>query len=215
MAEKEPVTKNYDFVSPNNKLLNAVSQEVPADDIGSDEVQDLINAMFKVAYGEQGNKERKTMVGLAAPQIGISKRIIIAGINAVGQGEQPELKAFINPVIVRRSDETEEGREGCYSTDKVCGIVERSKSVTVEAYDRDGNQITETYEGFPARVLQHEIDHLDGIRFPDRITDDTRLHWVEPERFGEYRQRWSEWETQCSREKWEAIKSGETNLNAL
>jgi len=198
---------SYEFVQPTNNILNLIAKEVIPTEIDSQEIQLLIDGMFKIAYGEQGDKERKTMVGLAAPQIGVNERIIIAGINAVGLGEQPELKVFINPEITEVSDETEEGREGCYSTDKVCGIVDRSKTVTLRAYDRYGNEATETYEGFPARVLQHEIDHLNGIRFPDRITDDAKLHWVETERFGEYREQWAEWEVRCTREQWEAIKT--------
>lgn len=208
MTERDVPKPGLDFVAPSNEVLNQLAEEVPVEAILTSAVQGLIDEMFRIAYGEQGDARRKTMVGLAAPQLGVSRRIIIAGINAVGLGEQPRLKAYINPRITVDSDETEEDREGCYSTDRVCGIVERFKRITVEAYDRDGQPITETYEGFPARIFQHEIDHLDGIRFPDRIKDDSKLHWVEPERFGEYRQRWAEWEVNCPRNTWEAIKSG-------
>lgn len=200
---------DYDLVPSSDGTLNDVAEEVAINVIQSEEMQELIDAMLRIAHGEQGDKERKTMVGLAAPQIGVSKRIIIAGINAVGAGEQPELRVFINPVIISKSTEMEDGREGCYSTNRVCGIVERSKAVAIEALDRDGNKITETYQGFPARIFQHEIDHLDGVRFPDRITDGAKLHWVEEKRFGEYRKRWAEWEVLCPRERWEKLKLGE------
>lgn len=211
MSERLPNLPTYDFALPGSEVLSHIAEEVPIDHIHSKEIQTLIDAMLRIAYGEQGDKERKTMVGLAAPQIGVSKRVIIAGINAVGLGEQPELRAFINPTIVNKSTDMEKGREACYSTSRVCGIVERSKKVTVEAFDRDGHKVIETYEGFPARVFQHEIDHLDGIRFPDRISDDSRLHWVEPERFGEYRERWAEWEVPCQRQTWVDIKAGKVN----
>lgn len=210
MKEQYLPRQSYEFAPPGSDILNMVAKEVASDAINSPDIQNLIDGMFKIAYGEQGDKERKTMVGLAAPQVGVSKRVIIAGINTVGLGEQPELRAFVNPEIVKASEEMEEGREGCYSTDRVCGVVERSKSVTVRAYDRDGSRVTETYEGFPARIFQHEIDHLDGLRFPDRVVDDSKLHWVEAERFGEYRERWATWEVQCPRGQWEAIKSGNT-----
>ncbi len=129
-------------------------------------------------------------------------------MNAVGGGEQPELKEFINPEVVDISDEVEDGREGCFSTGRVCGIVSRAKRVKVLAYDREGNQFEHAFEGFPARVAQHEIDHLNGIRFPDRIIDDTKLHWVAEEEFGDYRKNWQNRPVNCPREKWEAIKSG-------
>jgi peptide deformylase len=129
-------------------------------------------------------------------------------MNAAGVGEQPDLKEFINPEIIEKSDETEDGREGCFSTGRVCGVVERATKVTVRAYNREGQQFEHVFEGFPARVAQHEIDHLDGIRFPDHISDDKNLHWVEEAEFGDYRGNWRNWSVNCPREKWESIKSG-------
>ncbi len=195
-------------VPPNSDVLNQVATIVQIEDITKSTVQDTVDKLFRMAYGRQGDSNFPTLVGLAAPQIGVSQRIVIIGINAVGAGEQPELKEFINPEIVNRSDEIEDGREGCFSTGRVCGIVKRSKAVTVKAYDRSGNQFEYAFEGFPARIAQHEIDHLDGIRFPDRIKDDRNLHWVEEHQFGEYRQKWQNWPVICPREKWDNIKSG-------
>ena len=148
------------------------------------------------------------MVGLAAPQLGISKRIIIVDVASTGMGGTPDLRAYINPKIVERSDQTEQGREGCFSTGNVCGIVERSSNIGIEALDRDGNPLSENWDSFTARIFQHEIDHLDGIRFPERIKDDTKLHWVEPEQFGEYRVHWADWAELCPRATWEAVKVG-------
>jgi peptide deformylase len=195
-------------VPPSSGVLNIVAAAVPVDQIDGNETQRLIYAMLRIARGRQGGAKYPTLVGLAAPQIGISKRVVIIGMNAAGDGEQPELKEFINPEIIKLSDALEEGREGCFSTGRVCGIVERHQKVTVRAYDRSGQQFAHEFEGFPARVAQHEIDHLNGIRFPDRITDDSKLHWVEADQFGEYRQGWLSWPVACSREKWESIKSG-------
>lgn len=195
-------------VPPDSEVLNLVAKEIPVEEIVGKEVQALIDKMYRVAYGRQGDAKYPTLVGLAAPQIGVSKRVVIIGINAVGGGEQPELKEFINPVVVEASDETEEGREGCFSTSGVCGAVERAKTVKVRGYDRSGQVVEHEFEGFPARVAQHEIDHLDGIRFPDRISDDSKLHWVDEEDFGKYRENWQNWPVNCPRETWEAIKSG-------
>jgi peptide deformylase len=195
-------------VPPDSEVLNLVAQEVPREQIASPEVQALIDKMYRVAYGRQGDAKFPTLVGLSAPQIGISKRVAIIGINAAGGGEQPELREFINPIIIGASDEKENGREGCFSTSRVCGIVERAKRVKIRAYDRSGRVIEYEFEGFPARVAQHEMDHLDGIRFPDRISDDSKLHWVDEEEFGEYRKKWQNWPVNCPRRKWESIKSG-------
>lgn len=195
-------------VPPDSKVLTVIAQAVPPEEILGPETQTLIDTLFRVAHGRQGDATFPTLVGLAAPQIGISKRAVIIGMNAVGGGEQPELKEFINPEIIESSAEQEEGREGCFSTGRVCGIVERAKKVKVRAYNRHGELFEHEFEGFPARVAQHEIDHLDGIRFPDRITDDKKLHWVEESEFGSYREKWREWPVNCPRDKWEAIKSG-------
>ncbi len=194
-------------VPPDSAVLNLTAKEIVTGEITNKETQDLVDKLFRVAYGRQGGAKYPTLVGLAAPQIGVSKRVVIIGLNAVGGGEQPELKEFINPEIIETSEELEEGREGCFSTSRVCGIVERAKKVKVRAYDRQGELFEHEFEGFPARIAQHEIDHLDGIRFPDRITDDKNLHWVEEKEFGDYRENWRNWAVNCPREKWEAIKS--------
>ena len=195
-------------VPPSSEVLNIVAEEIPVEKIAEAETQDLVDKLFRVAYGRQGDAKYPTLVGLAAPQIGVSKRAVIIGMNAVGGGEQPKLQEFINPRIIEISDEVEDGREGCFSTSRVCGIVQRATSVRVRAYDRSGKLFEHEFEGFPARVAQHEIDHLNGVRFPDRIIDDAKLHWVPEEEFGNYRENCRNWPVNCPREKWEAIKLG-------
>ena len=209
MTEKRTTSEAIEQqVPPSSEVLNQVAEPIMPEEILTPETQVLIDRMFRVAYGRQGDAQFPTLVGLAAPQIGVSKRVVIIGINAVGGGKQPELREFINPVIIKRSQKTEEGREGCFSTSRVCGIVERAKTVTLKALDRNGVEVLQEFEGFPARVAQHELDHLDGIRFPDRISDDSNLHWVQEEKFGDYRKNWRNWPVNCPRAKWEAIKSG-------
>lgn len=195
-------------VPPSSPVLNLKARAVPIGAIQSTEVQHLIDELFAFAYGNQGDAKLPTLVGLAAPQLGVSKRIIIIGLNATGAGEQPQLQELINPVISNASAATEQGREGCYSTGRVCGIVERAQQVKLSGYDRNGIKRSYTLTGFPARVAQHEVDHLGGIRFPDRIGDDAHLHWVEEADFGRYRQEWSTWTLTCPRQRWESIKSG-------
>lgn len=210
MSEKSYTQEAMDSqVPPSSEVLNKIAVLINPEEIHTSEVQKLIDRLYRVAYGRQGDAKYPTLVGLAAPQIGVSKRVVIIGINADGGGEQPELREFINPEIIDFSTETEDGREGCFSTSRVCGVVKRAKKVTLKTFDRNGNEVVETFEGFPARVAQHEVDHLNGIRFPDRISDNSKLHWVEEEEFGEYRIHWSEWSVLCPRDKWEAIKAGQ------
>ncbi len=163
-----------ELVEPDSEVLQQLADAVDEAMIPGTEIQTIIDDMLAIANGEQGDAKRPTLVGLAAPQVGVKKRIVIIGVNADGKGARPDLKVFINPEIVEQSDETEEGREGCYSTSRVCGAVERKRRVVVKALDRNGQEFTQILEGFPARVAQHEIDHLDGIRFPQRITDDRK-----------------------------------------
>ena len=200
-------TAHLEPVPPSSDNLNQPSLEIVPADILSADTQWLIIEMEAIANGTQGDAKTRTMVGLAAPQVGVNKRIIVVDVTSTGRGEVPDLRVYVNPVITPLSPATELNREGCFSAGNVCGVVERASQVLVEAYDRNGNPIHETYSGFTARIFQHETDHLDGIRFPERISDDSRLHWVEPNQYGEYREQWPDWPVKCSREAWEAIKS--------
>ena len=148
------------------------------------------------------------MVGLAAPQLGVSKRIVSIDVTATGAKQKQTLKVLINPKIVWRSKETVLGREGCWSCGNICGAVVRAQRVKVEALDITGKPILMMFSDFVARIVQHEVDHLDGIRFPDRITDDKKLHWVEPVQFDQYRKEWATWKHLCPRSRWEAMKTG-------
>ncbi|MBQ7794236.1 MAG: peptide deformylase [Clostridia bacterium] len=106
--------------------------------------------------------QRKDGVGLAAPQVGILKRVVVIDI---GEGKIE----LVNPVLVA-SEGTQNGSEGCLSVPGVFGEVERPQKVTVEAYDRNGEKITVTGEDLLARALCHELEHLDGKLFLERVT---------------------------------------------
>ena len=168
----------------------------------------MIEKLFQVAYGEQKERKKATLVGLAAPQAGISKRIILVDIGADGHGGVSDLRVFINPEITWTSQEKATWYEGCFSTDRVCGIVERPISVTVKSYDSKGALEEKQYSGYTARIFQHEIDHLNGKEFITHISDENNLHWVEEQEFPSYRDHefWRTWPNKCSFEKWEKIK---------
>ncbi len=112
--------------------------------------------------------------GLAAPQIGVAKRVAIFGFEA--NPRYPDAKpvpktVLINPSIEPIGDETEEGWEGCLSVPGLRGLVTRHAAIRYSGYDQFGQQIDRTVSGFHARVVQHECDHLDGILFPMRLPD--------------------------------------------
>jgi peptide deformylase len=119
------------------------------------EILNLIKDMAETMYTDSG-------VGLAAPQVGVSKRIIVI------DGEEEGLMVLINPILVKSEGELVE-EEGCLSIPGIYSQVKRASKVTVRALNENGDPIEMTKEGLAARALQHEIDHLDGILFIDRI----------------------------------------------
>ena len=117
-------------------------------------IHKLLDDMADTMYDADG-------VGLAAPQIGILKRVIVMDV-----GDEHGLIELINPEIIARSGE-QFGPEGCLSIPGLTGDVRRAEEVTVTGLDRDGNQRTITGTGLLARCIQHEVDHLNGVLFTD------------------------------------------------
>lgn len=138
-------------------------------------LQELVDDMVETMHSADG-------VGLAAPQIGISQRIIV--VQLPEEYEHPlagRLFALVNPEIVERSEEEEVENEGCLSIPNIIGPVRRSLRVTVKGKDARGRPTRVEAEGFLARAFQHEIDHLDGILFIDRVESPELLRRVTPE----------------------------------
>ncbi|WP_129784778.1 peptide deformylase [Promicromonospora panici] len=116
--------------------------------------------------------------GLAAPQIGVSVRAAIVEVRRTDVfPDRPEtgLIQLLNPVIIERSDETTLDWEGCFSVPGYLGLVPRAEGVTVGYTTETGETATRKFEGYTARVVQHEIDHLDGLAYLDRMPDMTTL----------------------------------------
>jgi len=139
--------------------LRKVAEEIDVDEIDQDFVEDMIETMYK----EDG-------VGLAAPQVNVSKRLLVAT-------DLENLYVMINPKIVAMSESVETDIEGCLSLPDLQAEVARSKKIIVRAFDRDGKPYELKAQGLLARVLQHEIDHLNGVLFIDRADLDT-LVWL-------------------------------------
>lgn len=192
------------FLDSKDPLLSSIAEEVPQNEITLPKTQGIIEQMLEIAKGERSDISKRNMVGLAAPQIGIQKRIILVDISVTTERKQlGELQIFINPEIIARSDDLLLDREACYSVDRhICGIVPRHASIKLIAYDRHGNPICGEFHEYTARIFQHEIDHLNGIRFPDRVGENGILHWVEADEFMEYRENWRNWSKRCPWHHW-------------
>lgn len=120
--------------------------------------------------------------GLAAPQIGISLQLVIFGVEENPRYPDAESIPFtilINPVITPLTEEIEEDWEGCLSVPGLRGMVPRFTKLRYQGYDQHGTAIDRTVEGFHARVVQHECDHLEGILYPMRIEDFSTFGYTE------------------------------------
>jgi peptide deformylase len=124
----------------------------------------LVEDMWETMYHAPG-------VGLAAPQVGVGLRVLVAEWNEEHDGEElVQRVAFVNPEIIKRSTEEDTGTEGCLSIPGFVGDnIRRARRVTVKGRDPKGREIRVHAEGWFARILQHEVDHLDGILFTDRL----------------------------------------------
>jgi peptide deformylase len=137
----------------------------PAQDVEvfDDDLVTLVSDMMETMYHAEG-------IGLAAPQIGLSKRLVVIDIRVDADENTFTPIALVNPRIAEMSADTEKSVEGCLSIPEMEEIVERAYGVRVEALSPRGEALTVEAEGLLARALQHEIDHLDGVLFIDRIS---------------------------------------------
>ncbi len=146
-------------------VLSLVAEAVASNEFGSVWLRALADGMQATMLALQG-------VGIAAPQVYVSKRVIIVASRANPRyPDAPEMPAvvMVNPEIIQQSNDELLGEEGCLSVANERGQVARAASVTVRYFDLDGQLFETQYQGFPARIVQHEIDHLNGILFTQRL----------------------------------------------
>ena len=147
----------------------------PAGEFNTAELNELLQDMRDTMAHLSG-------AGLAAPQIGVPLRVVIFGVTA--NPRYPDIEpvpdtVLINPVLTPLSGEEEEGWEGCLSVPGMRGWVPRFRKLRYSGYDERGRRFQRDVEGFHARVVQHEVDHLDGILYPMRIRDLTKFGFNE------------------------------------
>ena len=152
-------------------VLRQRGRPLEKNDLRNPLMQKLIDDMIETMHEYNG-------VGLAAPQVHASLRLFVALLEDDPDGKSAAT-VVINPEIVPNSESREEGWEGCLSIPDIRGMVPRYKDITVRALDRDGRSIELRLKDFPARVAQHENDHLDGILFFDRMPSMQSLTYLE------------------------------------
>ncbi len=156
----------------NPRLLKIAAK---VDEFNTPELDNLIQDMFDTMEAEDG-------VGLAAPQISVGLRVVIFGFD--NNPRYPEKTSIaktilINPEITPLNDKKEDDWEGCLSVPGMRGLVSRFTQIRYTGYDASGQPVDVTAEGFHARVVQHECDHLDGIIYTHRLTDPLKFGFTE------------------------------------
>jgi peptide deformylase len=172
MSMREIVVVDHPALRKKAKKVEKVTPDIRA----------LIDDMIETMRAAPG-------VGLAAPQVAVSQRVIVVEYTEHEEEEAPDgqaprpakkkLYAVVNPEIVYRSEEMVEGAEGCLSVPGWMGLVDRHTVVGVKGLDRNGRKFKLEAEGWLARIFQHEVDHLDGVLFIDRIKSPNNL-WRTP-----------------------------------
>ncbi len=150
-------------------------QAEPVTEFATAELQALIEDMFDTMHAANG-------AGLAAPQIGVNLQLVIFGFQQNARyPDAPEVPetVLLNPRLTPLSDEMEEGWEGCLSVPGLRGMVPRWTKLHYEGVDQYGQPINRDVDGFHARVVQHECDHLAGVLYPMRIKDFSRFGFVD------------------------------------
>ena len=150
-------------------VLRRVARAVERSEIRDPRFQKFVDDMIETMHEYNG-------VGLAAPQVHEGLRVFVAMLDS---GEDAEASVIVNPVITPPDDRLVEGWEGCLSIPDVRGRVPRSARILVRALDRQGRTLELEADDFPARVIQHETDHLDGILFFDRMKSLASLTYLD------------------------------------
>jgi len=160
-------------------VLRGKARALDRTEIKSTAMQKLIDDMIETMGEYHG-------VGLAAPQIHEGVRLFVAALEVDEQGTGVEPVTLINPEITPLGKDTVEDWEGCLSIPDIRGLVSRAREIRVRAFDRHGERIEIHAHDFPARVIQHETDHLDGVLFVDRMRSFESLTFLD-----EYSRYWT------------------------
>ncbi|MEN9649588.1 MAG: polypeptide deformylase [Candidatus Parcubacteria bacterium] len=158
--------KKTPIVMLGNPILRAVSKTVSKQEMVSAPFKQFLRKMFLACEQYEG-------VGIAAPQLGNNKRVFVMYIHDTSTRKVKKIvkEVFINPKIIQFSNKIKADWEGCLSLPDVLGKVPRPTEVDVEYTNAEGERVTKHFNQLEARIIQHEIDHLDGIMYTDRMDD--------------------------------------------
>ncbi|GAB3628567.1 peptide deformylase [Pandoraea terrae] len=163
----------YDILKMGDPRLLRIAK--PVEQFDTPELHALVADMFETMHHANG-------AGLAAPQVGVDLQVVIFGFKHNDRyPDAPEVPetVLVNPIITPLTQDMEEGWEGCLSVPGLRGMVNRYSMLRYEGFDQYGKPIDRVAEGFHARVVQHECDHLIGKLYPMRITDFTKFGFTD------------------------------------
>jgi peptide deformylase len=153
------------------------------------EQQYEIDALLAIVANSKDDQDRQGLgsatAGLSACQVSIMKQVCIVDMS-IGRRGYHDFCVLVNPKITWRSKSVVTKSESCLNFPTVWGITRRARSIRISALDRSGNEIAMKLEGWPAVLLQHEVDHMNGHLFIDRLADPTRAHLVDPGEYSQY-----------------------------
>lgn len=167
------------LLDKDDPILRQTAEPVEETEISSNWLKKLVKKMFSIMEENEG-------VGIAAPQIGVSKRIIAFGTNFTQRKIEEPIPntVLINPALRILSKEIQIGYEGCLNCEDTMAKVPRAMEIEYSGIDMEGNTIVKKATGLEARILQHEIDHLNGFLFLDRVEDEESLTTLSELRMG-------------------------------
>ena len=160
--------RRREIVRLGHPVLRQRAEEVPPQRFGTRFLRDLERDLLRTMFEGDG-------VGLAAPQIGVALRAFAYFVPGEEGRDEVSPRVVVNPVLTLEGEASEPGWEGCLSVPGLRGLVLRHPGLLLEGVDVEGSHLTVAAQGFHARVIQHEVDHLDGIVFLDRMRDMSSL----------------------------------------
>ncbi len=183
-----------DPVAPAAKILREVMPELTRTELRGAKVQGEIEMLLDVTYGRLNKATRDAKhdrgqpntVGLSANQVGLKRRICVVDLS-IGRRGYTDVFVLVNPRITWASASRQSHLEGCVNFDETWGMARRSARVKVAAWDRSGHDVTFDVSGWAAALMQHEVDHLNGRLFIDRLVDPAKAFHVPTDRYAAFR----------------------------
>lgn len=190
--------KPFVRLEPTDKRVRTVCADISLSELRLKKTQQTIDGLLDFVFarnnkGEDHNRKKPTIIGLSANQVGIMKRICIVDL-AIRRKEQSDVHVLVNPHIVWKSKTMRLRREGCVNLPNIWGFASRSTILDVSYLDRWGNSYTMRAKGWAATLIQHEVDHLNGTLFIDRLADPTKALHVTDKDFEAYKKDPKKWQ---------------------